>query len=82
MKGLAPSPDRVATVRGLVLRRDVMELRRVLGDSAVSGPITSAVLIFADSTLAELERSLAFTSVADAAGGLPSDRFSGPQLRW
>jgi hypothetical protein len=110
LKRLAPGADRVATVRGLVLRRDVMELRldsgavhlltpvagrtvgvwfagtgrvsfvppleverahlrRVLGDSVVSGPITSAVLIFADSTLAELERSLTFTSGAAAAGG-------------
>jgi len=99
LKNLAPRPDRVAIVHGLVLRRDVMELRldtgalslltpvagravgvvfvgegsvsfvppleierahlrRVLGDSTVSGPITGAVLIFADSTLAELERSV------------------------
>jgi hypothetical protein len=114
MKDLAPRADRVATVHGLVLRRDVMELRldsgavylltpvagrtvgvwfvgagtvsfvppleveranlrRVLGDSAVSRPITSAVFIFADSTLAELEHSLAFTSGAETAGGNVSD---------
>lgn len=110
LKSLAPGADRVATVRGLVLRRDVMELRfdsgtvhlltpvagrtvglwfagagsvsfvppleverahlkRVLGDSVVSGAMTSAVLIFTDSTLAELERSLAFRSGAGDAGG-------------
>lgn len=109
LKNLAPSADRVARVRGLVLRRDAMELRldsgavylltpvagrtvgvgfagagtvsfvppleverahlrRVLGDSVVSSPITGAVLIFADSTLAELERSLAFTPGAAPAG--------------
>jgi hypothetical protein len=43
-------------------------LRRVLHDSAVSGPITSVVLIFADSTLAELERSLTFATGAEVAG--------------
>ena len=114
LKRLAPSAERVATVRGLILRRDVMELRldsgavhlltpvaggtvgvmftgagtvsfvppleverahlrRVLGDSALKGPITSAVLIFADSTLAELERSLSFTSGAAGAGGPVKD---------
>ncbi len=113
LKGLAPRADRVAAVHGLVLRRDVMELRlesgsvylltpvagrtvgvwfvglgsvsfvppleveranlrRVLGDSAVSGPITSTVLIFTDSTLAELERTLAFApGVEVAAGNVP-----------
>ncbi|MGH7671269.1 MAG: M1 family aminopeptidase [Gemmatimonadales bacterium] len=35
-------------------------LRRVLGDSTISGPITAAVFIFADSTLAQLERSVTF----------------------
>ena len=46
-------------------------LRRVLGDSTVSGPITRAVLIFTDSTWAELQRTLTFspgTAADDAAG--------------
>ena len=114
VKNLAPRGDRFATVHGLVLRRDVMELRldagalyvltpvagrtigvafagagsvsfvppleierahvrRVLGDSVVSGPITRAVLIFTDSTLAELERSLSFTATATAAGDAGGD---------
>jgi len=101
LRKLAPRTDRAATVRGLVLRRDVLELRldsgalylltpvagrtvgaafvgagsvsfvppleierahlrRVMGDSTVSGPITGAVLVFADSTLAELERAVTF----------------------
>ena len=111
LRNLAPRPDRVATVHGVVLRRDVMELRldagtlsvltsvagraigvafvgagsvsfvppleveranlrRVLGDSSVSGPIAGAVLIFADSTLGELERSVTFGAgpTGDAAG--------------
>src|SRR5436309_2916706 len=111
LRNLAPRPDRVATVHGGVLRRDVMELRldagtlsvltsvagraigvafvgagsvsfvppleveranlrRVLGDSLVSGPIAGAVLIFADSTLGELERSVTFGAgpPGDAAG--------------
>jgi hypothetical protein len=111
LKSLAPRPDRAAVVHGVVLRRDVLELRldagtlsvltsvagraigvafvgdgsvsfvpplevervqlrRVLGDSTVSGPITGAVLIFADSTLAELERSVTFGSAppGDVAG--------------
>jgi hypothetical protein len=116
VKDLAPRADRVATVHGLVLRRDVMELRlesgslslltpvsgrsigvvfvgegsvsfvpplaveranlrRVLGDSTVSGPITRAVLLFTDSTLAELERSLTFAAgtPAEDAGGAVHD---------
>ncbi|HYU08674.1 MAG TPA: M1 family aminopeptidase [Gemmatimonadales bacterium] len=101
IKRLAPQPDAVAPVSGLVLRRDVMELRldsgsaylltpvagrivgvvftgrgsmsfvppltveqfnlqRVMGDSTISGPITAAVFIFADSTQPELGRSLQF----------------------
>ncbi|MFN2570391.1 MAG: M1 family aminopeptidase [Gemmatimonadales bacterium] len=94
-------PRSVARVHGLVVRRDVMELRldsgyahllspvagrivgvafsgygslsftpplaieqrnvqRVMGDSTVSGPISAAVFLFADSTEAELTRALRF----------------------
>ena len=101
VKGLTPQLDAVAAVTGLVLRRDVMELRldsgsaylmtpvagrimgvvftgrgsmsfvppltveqfnlqRVMGDSTITGPITAAVVLFADSTQAELARSLTF----------------------
>jgi hypothetical protein len=101
LKNLAPRPDRVASVHGVVLRRDVLELhldsgsaylltpvagrtvgiafvgtgsvslvpplaverfnlQRVLGDSTITGPIAAAVFIFADSTQAELARSLQF----------------------
>src|SRR5258705_1833424 len=101
IKSLAPLPNAVAAVHGLVLRRDGMELRlddgvayrltpvagrttaiawvgagsmsfvpplqveqfnlkRVLGDSTINGPITAVVLFFADSTEAELGRSLKF----------------------
>ena len=101
VKALAPQLDAIAPVTGLVLRRDVMELRldsgtaylltpvagrimgiaftgrgsmsfvppltveqfnlqRVMGDSTISGPITAAVFIFADSTYAQLTRSLRF----------------------
>lgn len=35
-------------------------LKRVLGDSSVSGPITAAVFIFTDSTAVELQRRLSF----------------------
>jgi hypothetical protein len=109
---LAPRADRAAAVRGLVLRRDVLELRldsgalhlltpvagrtvgavfvgagsvsfvppleverahlrRVLGDSMLSGPISGAVLVFADSTVRELERTVTFGpgTPAAAAGG-------------
>ena len=110
VRGLAPAPDRVAAVRGLVLRRDVFELRldsgtlrllgpvsgrtvgvafagagsvsfeppleverthlrRVLGDSVVNGPIDGVVLIFTDSTLAELERSVTFGPATQGASG-------------
>jgi len=101
LKNLAPLPNAVAPVHGLVLHRDVMELRlddgfafrlspvagraagiafvgsgsltftpplvveqfnlkRVMGDSTINGPIAAAVFIFADSTDAELARSLKF----------------------
>jgi hypothetical protein len=101
IKSLAPLPNAVAPVHGLVLRRDVMELhlddglayqltpvacrttaiawvgsgslsfvppllveqfnlKRVLGDSTINGPITAVVLFFADSTGTELGRSLKF----------------------
>ncbi len=36
------------------------QLRRILGDSALDGPITAAVFLFADSTLAQLERQVRF----------------------
>lgn len=35
-------------------------LRRVFGDTSVSGPVTAAVFIFADSTAEELKRQLTF----------------------
>jgi hypothetical protein len=118
IKNLAPLPNAVAPVHGLVLRRDVMELRlddgvayqltpvagrttaiawvgsgslsfvppllveqfnlkRVLGDSTINGPITAVVLFFADSTEAELARSLKFgppltTRDADPGGAIGS----------
>ena len=43
-------------------------LKRTLGDSTITGPITAAVFIFADSTGAELGRSLTF---GIAPGGSP-----------
>ena len=48
-------------------------LRRVLGDSTVSGPITRAVLIFADSTFTELQRSLTFAPGGTAADAAADD---------
>jgi hypothetical protein len=101
IKNLSPVSNAVAPVHGLVLRRDVMELRlddgfafqlspvagrtagiafvgsgtlsfvppliveqfnlkRVMGDSTINGPISAAVFIFADSTEAELARTLKF----------------------
>ena len=95
IKSLAPLPNTVAPVHGLVLHRDVLELhlddgvayqltpvagrttaiaflgsgslsfvpplqveqfnlKRVLGDSTINGPISAVVLFFADSTEAEL----------------------------
>src|SRR5262247_900435 len=109
LKNLAPFGNRVAAVHGVVLRRDVMELRlddgfafeltpvggrpmgiayigsgslsfipplvveqfnlqRVMGDSTISGPISAAVFLYADSTGTELGRSLKFGS---APGNAP-----------
>lgn len=114
-RNIAPRPDAVAPVHGLVLRRDAMELRldsgwayrltpvagrtagiafvgsgslsfippilveqfnlkRVMGDSTIDGAITAAVLFFADTTDAELARSLTFgpsaVAVPDAGGAI------------
>jgi len=101
LQNAAPRSDSVSQVRGLILRRDVMEfhldsgrlylltpvaaqtvgavfigkgsvaltpplpvergqLWRMLGDSSLSAPLLSAVLFFADSTLAELRGRLSF----------------------
>jgi hypothetical protein len=101
LRNIAPRGDRAATVRDLVLRRDVAEFRladgtlhlltpvggrtvgavfvgdgavsfapplsverehlqRRLGDSVLDKSISSAVFLFADSTLAELERRVTF----------------------
>jgi len=118
LKNLAPRTDRVAAVRGLALRRDVIELRfdsgsvylltpvagrtvgiafvgdgsvsfvpplaieqfnlkRVLRDTAIAGPITAAVLIFTDSTEAQVARTLTFggapSTSAGAAGAAVDD---------
>src|SRR5882724_11798432 len=115
IKGIAPLPNAVAPVHGLILRRDVMELRlddgiayqltpvagrpmaiawvgsgslsfvpplrveqfnlkRVLGDSTINGPITAVVLFFADSTGTELGQSLKFgpppQGAADPSGAI------------
>ncbi len=44
-------------------------LKRVLGDSSVSGPITAAAFIFADSTAVQLKRQLTFgPGTAERAG--------------
>lgn len=102
--------ERVASVRNLTLRRDVIafhledgnlflatpvagrtigavfvgrgsvaftpplaieraEVRRVLGDSVVDAPISSAAFVFTDSTLAELERQLRFGPLSAASQG-------------
>lgn len=50
-------------------------LRRVFGDSSVSGPVTAAVFIFADSTAEELGRQLSFgpgaaERIGDAQGAV------------
>ena len=50
-------------------------LRRVFGDSSISGPITAAVFIFADSTAEELTRRLTFgpgtvERIGDAQGAV------------
>lgn len=57
----------------LAIERGIM--RRVLGDSAVDHPITAAVFLFGDSTLAELERQLRFGpgAVDRAAAGRVDD---------
>ncbi|HKC47218.1 MAG TPA: hypothetical protein VKB63_06410, partial [Gemmatimonadales bacterium] len=101
LQNAAPRSDSVSQIRGLILRRDVMELHldsgrlylltpvaaqtvgavfigkgsvaltpplpvergqlwRMLGDSSLSAPLLSAVLFFADSTLAELRGRLSF----------------------
>jgi hypothetical protein len=133
IRELAPRADRVATVRDLVLRRDVAEfrlaegtlslltpvagqtvgavfmgrgsvslrpplaverahMRRVLSDSVLDAPISAAVFLFADSTLAELERQVTFGQgavdraaagrVGDALGFLvdPGERRADPAL--
>jgi len=53
-------------------------LKRVLGDTAITGPITAAVLLFVDSTEAELARTLTFgtgltTASSGAAAGAVDD---------
>jgi hypothetical protein len=50
-------------------------LRRVFGDTSVSGPVTAAVFIFADSTAQELKRQLTFgpgaaERIGDAQGAV------------
>ena len=108
LKSLAARREAVAPIHGLVLHRDVLQLRfdsgtaylltpvsgrtvgvalvgagsmsfvppltverfnlkRVLGDSVLTEPITGAVLLFTDSTEAELAHSLKFG--APASGG-------------
>src|SRR3989442_15507163 len=108
IKNLAPLGNAVAPVHGLVLHRDVLELRlddgyasqltpvggrpvgiafvgsgslsfvppllveqfnlkRVMGDSTINGPITAVVLFFADSTGTELGRSLKFGAAPQGA---------------
>ncbi|HEX9505904.1 MAG TPA: hypothetical protein VGA62_07845, partial [Acidimicrobiia bacterium] len=98
---MEPRRDRVAPVRNLTLRRDVItfhlqdgnlflatpvagrtigaifvgrgsvsvtpplavervELKRLLDDSTVNSPISAVAFVFADSTLAEVERQLTF----------------------
>jgi hypothetical protein len=109
LQRIAPRSDSVATVRGVVLRRDVMEfhldsgrlylltpvaartvgavflgsgsvsfappipvergqLWHTLGDSSLRAPLTSVVLFFADSTLAELRQRLTFAADAVPPG--------------
>jgi len=50
------------------------QLQRVLGDSSLNAPITAVVFLFADSTLAELERRVRFE--AGALEGPVADRVS------
>ncbi len=51
------------------------ELRRLIGDSVVSAPISAAAFVFTDSTSAELERKVTFHGggVADRASGILHD---------
>jgi hypothetical protein len=51
---------RVSFLPPLAIERDHM--RRVLAESSLAAPIRSAVFLFADSTLAELQRSLTFAA--------------------
>jgi hypothetical protein len=48
-------------------------LKRVLGDSSINGPITAAVFIFADSTADELRRQLTFGPTPSARSGDAAD---------
>ena len=48
-------------------------LRRVLDDSSVSGPVTAAVFIFADSTAEELKRKLTFAAGTAERSGAADD---------
>ncbi len=116
LRHMTAQGDRVATVRNLTLRRDVIEfqledgqvfivtpvagrtiaavfvghgsvsfappigierreLKRVTGDSVLNARISTAALVFTDSTLAELERQLTFRGggVADRASGILND---------
>jgi hypothetical protein len=56
------------------LQVEQFNLKRVLGDSSLNGPITAVVLFFADSTEAELGRSLKFgpapQGAADPGGAI------------
>lgn len=57
------------------LAQERAHMQRVLGDSVLDVPITAAVLLFADSTLTELERSVSFANrTAPAPGGDHGDR--------
>jgi Peptidase family M1 domain len=48
-------------------------LKRVFGDSSISGPITAAAFIFADSTAAELQRQLTFAAGPPERGAEATD---------
>ena len=112
LRNLAPRRDAVAPIHGLVLHRDVLQLRfesgtaylltpvsgrtigialvgvgsmsfvppltveqynlkRVLGDTVLTEPITAAVLLFTDSTQAELARSLTFAAPSGVSNADP-----------
>jgi hypothetical protein len=116
LRHLTPRGDRVATVKNLTLRRDVIEfhledgeiyatspvagrsvaavfvghgsvsfappleierreMKRLIGDSVLSGRISGAAFVFTDSTLAELERTATFHAGgnADHAAGILHD---------